>query len=70
MILESILTCPNCLNNETHNLYENVTPVSYRCSNCQKRVKIEKGDCCVYCKYADFPCLQTQIAGSSCCARD
>lgn len=70
MIIESILTCPHCNHKETQELYENLFPVNFRCESCHQRVKINKGECCIYCVFGDYPCLQSQIEGSSCCARD
>jgi len=70
MIVESILTCPHCQFKELQVLKENIVPVSYRCEKCKQSVKISKGECCIYCVFGDYPCIQTQVEGSSCCARD
>lgn len=70
MIEESVLSCPHCFNKERETLLENVFPASYRCNKCSKTIKIDTGDCCIYCTFGDYPCIQSQIEGSSCCARD
>jgi len=68
MITDSTLTCPRCLQKETETLYENVYPKKYMCSHCKQAVNINKGDCCIFCKFGDTPCLNTQVIGSSCCS--
>jgi len=70
MIVESVLTCPHCEHKQTQALEENIVPVSYRCDKCQQTVKINKSECCIYCIFGAYPCLQSQVEGSSCCARD
>ena len=67
MITESILTCPQCSHKKPEEMYENVFPTKFSCENCKHIVKIEKGECCIYCKFSDSPCLNAQIVGSSCC---
>ena len=70
MIPEPILTCPHCKNEQQEELLENISPVNYRCENCQQRVKINKGECCIYCEFGDYPCLHEQFIGSACCGPD
>jgi len=67
MITESILTCPHCDHNKSEELYENISPNNFRCEGCQQKVKATINDCCIYCQYGDYPCIQSQIVGSSCC---
>ncbi len=68
MILESILTCPNCSHQKQEKLLENTFPTRFRCGNCQEMAEVKLGDCCIYCSFGDIPCLQSQIEGSSCCS--
>jgi len=68
MITESILTCPHCEFVKSEVLQENVSPTNFRCESCKQTVKINSGECCIYCQYGDYPCLQSQIVGSSCCS--
>lgn len=67
MITESILFCPHCEHKETEELYENISPYKCNCKNCKLTISITKGECCIYCKYGDVPCINSQIIGSSCC---
>ncbi len=67
MIPESILTCPHCGHKKLELMQENVSPIKFRCEACKQSVKIPTGVCCIYCHYGDYPCLQAQIVGSSCC---
>ncbi len=67
MILESTLTCPHCKHKETHTLEEKIVPVRYQCGGCHQSPRINAGDCCIYCVFGDYPCLQSQIEGASCC---
>jgi len=70
MITESILTCPYCAYKKSEVLQENISLTNFRCESCQQVVKISSGECCVYCQYGDYPCINAQIVGSSCCGRD
>jgi len=70
MILESILTCPKCNFKVKVEMPENTCQFSYRCPSCESVIKTQKGGCCVYCSYGDYPCPQAQVIGSSCCGRD
>ncbi|MGK0270323.1 MAG: hypothetical protein ACI88H_000966 [Cocleimonas sp.] len=67
MITESTLTCPHCDYKQTETLLENISPINFRCDSCLKLVRINTGECCIYCNYGDYPCIQTQIIGSACC---
>jgi hypothetical protein len=67
MLFDAILTCPLCKGKTTEIMLENTCQYAYRCPHCQETIKTQKGDCCVFCCYADYPCPSTQISGSSCC---
>ncbi len=70
MIIDSILTCPNCNHKFQEQMPENTYQSSFRCAECKEVIKTKKGECCVYCSYGDYPCPQAQIIGSSCCSPD
>lgn len=70
MILDSVLTCPNCNHKVKEEMPENTCQYSYRCSSCETVVKTKEGECCVYCSYGDYPCPQAQLVGSACCSPD
>ena len=68
MIKESILTCPQCMCKKLEELHENISPSNFRCESCQQTIKIVSGECCIYCQYGDYPCIQDQIIRASCCS--
>lgn len=70
MILESVLTCPECGFKKEEEMPENACQFFYKCTNCKTVIKAKKGDCCVYCSYGDTPCPPAQISGASCCSGD
>ena len=70
MILDSILTCPECAYKMKEIMLENTSQYSYRCPSCEKQIKTKQGECCVFCCYGDYPCPQEQVSASSCCGRD
>ena len=60
MILESIITCPECGHSETETMSTNVCQWAYDCKNCATILKPKSGDCCVYCSYGSMPCPSNQ----------
>jgi len=70
MIIESILTCPNCGNKVKDEMLENTCQFSYQCKSCDTRIKTIKGECCIFCCFGDYPCPQAQISGAACCSPD
>jgi len=70
MILDAVLTCPECGYKLKETMIENTCQFSYRCPSCQKTIKTRDGECCIFCSYANYPCPQAQIIGSSCCGID
>ncbi len=40
----------------------------YDCKGCGVVLRPAKGDCCVFCSYADTPCPPVQEHGKGCCA--
>jgi predicted ferric reductase len=64
--LQSIITCPNCGNEQAEQMPENSCQFFYECSACKTLLKPNPGDCCVYCSYGTVKCPPVQ-AGNSCC---
>ena len=59
--LASTLVCPSCGHRESETMHEGVRQYFYKCKACGKVLKPMRGDCCVFCSYADVPCPDTQM---------
>jgi len=66
IILQSIITCPNCGHVETETMPTDACQWFYDCKGCGVVLKPKPGDCCVYCSYGSVPCPPIQ-GGDSCC---
>lgn len=66
IILQSVLTCPNCGFQKEETMLINACQYFYKCSNCGKILKPVNGDCCVFCSYGNMKCPPIQ-QGSGCC---
>lgn len=60
IILESTLTCPDCNFRRTLVMPEDYCQFFYKCENCGRVLKPQKGDCCVFCSYGSVPCPSKQ----------
>lgn len=74
MQLVSTLTCPKCGGASTETMPTDACQFFYDCPHCEALLRPSKGDCCVFCSYADVPCPPIQEARekgklSGCCAR-
>lgn len=68
IILESIITCPNCGFKKPELMPEDSCLILYECENCKTNLKPMKGDCCVFCSYGSVKCPPIQ-ASRKCCER-
>ncbi|AWF83362.1 hypothetical protein BTJ40_04875 [Microbulbifer sp. A4B17] len=66
VILESVITCPECGHSKTENMPKNSCQFFYECKSCQKIIKPLPGDCCVFCSYGTVKCPPIQ-KGKGCC---
>ena len=66
ILLESVITCPNCSYKKTELMPTDACVYFYYCENCKVRLQPEKGDCCVFCSYGSIKCPPIQ-AGKNCC---
>jgi len=55
------LTCPNCGFTEIVEMPTDARQISYKCMNCKTLLIPKKGDCCIFCSYAEDPCPPKQI---------
>ncbi|MHA1211864.1 MAG: GDCCVxC domain-containing (seleno)protein [Candidatus Heimdallarchaeota archaeon] len=60
VILQSIITCPNCGFKKEETMPTNYCQVKYKCTNCGSILKPKSGDCCVYCSYGTEKCPPLQ----------
>ena len=67
IILESIITCPECGHKETEKMPIDACQWFYDCKACHTILKPKKGDCCVFCSYGTVACPPMQQGDSSCC---
>ena len=67
MILESVLTCPNCGHQARERMPVDACQFFYDCKGCGERLKPRSGDCCVFCSYGSVPCPSIQ-ANAACCS--
>jgi rubredoxin len=67
MVLDSILTCPECGFAKSETMPTDACQFYYECTNCGALLRPNKGDCCVFCSFGSVKCPPKQ-AGESCCA--
>ena len=73
VVLESVLTCPDCGHVKLETMPVDACQWFYECEQCHGVLKPLAGDCCVYCSYGSVPCPPIQTAGgkpgksSDCC---
>ena len=61
------LTCPDCGGSEVLSMPTDACQWFHQCRFCQALLRPRRGDCCVFCSYADTPCPPVQ-AGDGCCS--
>ena len=68
MILESVITCPQCGIAKLETMPTDACQCFYVCTGCGTKLRPKSGDCCVFCSYGSVACppMQTESA-TSCC---
>ena len=66
VILQSVITCPNCGAKKEETMPTDACAYFYQCDNCSADLKPKEGDCCVYCSYGSVPCPPIQL-DKECC---
>ncbi|ODS31750.1 MAG: hypothetical protein SCARUB_03147 [Candidatus Scalindua rubra] len=66
LILESVITCPECSFAKKETMPTDSCRFFYECTNCKTVLKPKEGDCCVYCSYGSVPCPPIQ-KNKKCC---
>jgi len=67
VILESIITCPECGFSRVDPMPTNACVWFWECPSCGVLLKPKTGDCCVYCSFGTVPCPPVQLSGSGGC---
>jgi hypothetical protein len=74
MLLQSVITCPDCGTAKAETMPTDACQFFYECTGCAVRIRPKEGDCCVFCSYGSVPCPPIQAERSdatgaaSCCA--
>ena len=66
IILQTIITCPNCGHGKEEIMPTDACRYFYECENCRVVLKPRQGDCCVYCSYGSVKCPPKQ-QDKKCC---
>lgn len=66
VVLESVLTCPECGHAQQESMPTDHCQFFYECRRCKALLKPRAGDCCVYCSYGTVKCPPIQ-ENSGCC---
>lgn len=56
------LTCPKCNYVQPVEMPTDACQISFKCINCNELLEPRKGDCCVFCSYAEEKCPPKQIS--------
>ncbi len=68
MILDSIITCPQCGTRKSETMPTDACQFFYDCTECGGLLKPKPGDCCVFCSYGSVACPPVQVGGKpDCC---
>lgn len=62
MITKATLTCPACGAAQEATMPTDACQFFYQCVSCQIVLRPKRGDCCVFCSYADVRCPPKQEA--------
>ncbi|MFB4204454.1 MULTISPECIES: GDCCVxC domain-containing (seleno)protein [Arhodomonas] len=66
VILQSVITCPECGHRKTETMPTDACTYFYECESCGALLKPKPGDCCVFCSFGSVACPPVQ-EGSGCC---
>jgi hypothetical protein len=63
--LMATITCPHCATETPAVMPEESCQFFWDCPACGNVLRPKPGDCCVFCSFADTPCLPVRRTGSS-----
>ncbi len=58
--LEATISCPLCATQSRETMPVNACQHFYRCTGCGEMLQPKRGDCCIFCSYADKACPPRQ----------
>jgi hypothetical protein len=64
MILQSVITCPNCGAAHLETMPTDACRFFYECGACGAKLRPRAGDCCVFCSYGSVACPPVQARRS------
>ncbi|MDQ3261310.1 MAG: GDCCVxC domain-containing (seleno)protein [Burkholderiales bacterium] len=66
VVLESVLTCPQCGFASTETMPTDACQFYYECKNCKAMLRPKAGHCCVFCSYGSVGCPPIQEQRGCC----
>jgi hypothetical protein len=60
VVLESVITCPNCRHSESETMPTDRCLVVYECTRCKVLLRPYPGECCVFCSFGSMQCPSMQ----------
>lgn len=66
VILQSVLTCPQCGHTKTETMPTDACLFYYECPACHALLRPKPGDCCVFCSFGSVPCPPIQQERGCC----
>jgi hypothetical protein len=66
LILESVLTCPDCGHASMEVMPTDACVYFYECRRCRALLRPKLGHCCVFCSYGSVKCPPMQDAHGCC----
>jgi hypothetical protein len=66
IILQSVITCPQCGAEREETMPVDACQFFYECEACHAMLRPNPGDCCVFCSFGSEPCPPVQMQGGCC----
>jgi hypothetical protein len=66
VVLESVLTCPQCGHASRERMPTDVCQFFYECAHCHSLLRPQSGHCCVFCSFGSVRCPSMQEGGGCC----
>ena len=67
MIVQSVITCPECHAAKLETMPTDACLFFYECSGCGVLLRPEPGNCCVFCSYGSVSCPPIQAGETPTC---
>jgi hypothetical protein len=58
--INSVITCPHCEASELLQIPAGSSQRFYRCQACDGILKIQSGDCCIFCSFGSIGCTSSE----------